>query len=149
MRRVLRNSSTPERIICCHAARRALSIGSAFLDEPPLVGADYFPRSWAPPQSVTLDIDGTVDVEHGHQQLSLFNAHHDERCFLPIYMYDTATGRTVAVILRPGKTPAGREIPGHVRRLVRRIRARGPKNPHPDSRRWPLWPARGDGLVRG
>jgi hypothetical protein len=31
---------------------------------------------------VTLDIDDTVDVVHGHQQLSLFNAHYDERCFL-------------------------------------------------------------------
>jgi hypothetical protein len=29
----------------------------------------------APPKSVTLDIDDTVDVVHGHQQLSLFNAH--------------------------------------------------------------------------
>ncbi len=35
----------------------------------------------APPGSVTLDIDDTVDVVHGHQQLSLFNAHYDERCF--------------------------------------------------------------------
>src|ERR1700737_4368926 len=50
---------------------------------------------------VTLDIDDTMDVVHGHQQLSLFNAHYDERCFLPIHVYDTATGRPAAVILRP------------------------------------------------
>src|SRR3954470_10903757 len=31
----------------------------------------------APPAVVTLDIDDTVDVVHGHQQLSLFNAHYD------------------------------------------------------------------------
>jgi hypothetical protein len=36
-----------------------------------------------PPGSVTLDIDDTLDVVHGRQQLSLFNAHYDERCFLP------------------------------------------------------------------
>ncbi len=42
------------------------------------------------PAAVTLDIDDTVDVVHGHQQLSLFNAHYDERCFLPIHVYDTA-----------------------------------------------------------
>ena len=35
----------------------------------------------APPEAVVLDIDDTVDVVHGHQQLSLFNAHYDERCF--------------------------------------------------------------------
>jgi hypothetical protein len=44
-----------------------------------------------PPEAVTLDIDDTVDVVHGHQQLSMFNAHYDERCFLPIHVYDTAT----------------------------------------------------------
>jgi hypothetical protein len=30
----------------------------------------------APPEAVTLDIDDTVDVVHGHQQLSFFNAHY-------------------------------------------------------------------------
>ena len=80
----------------------------------------------APPAAVTLDIDETVDVVHGHQQLSLFNAHYDDRCFLPIHIYDTATGRPVAMILRPGKTPSGKEIRGHLRRLVRRIRCHWP-----------------------
>jgi hypothetical protein len=47
----------------------------------------------APPDSVTLDIDDTLDVVHGHQQLSLFNAHYDARCFLPIHIYDAATSR--------------------------------------------------------
>jgi hypothetical protein len=79
-----------------------------------------------PPDAVTLDIDDTVDVVHGHQQLSLFNAHYDERCFLPIHVYDTATSRPVAILLRPGKTPSGLEVRGHLRRLVRRIRAHWP-----------------------
>ena len=80
-----------------------------------------------PPAAVTLDIDDTVDVVHGHQQLSLFNAHYDERCFLPIHIYDTATSRPVAVLLRPGKTPSGTEIRGHLRRLVNRIRRHWPQ----------------------
>jgi hypothetical protein len=79
-----------------------------------------------PPGAVTLDIDDTVDVVHGHQQLSLFNAHYDEPCFLPIHVYDTATARPVAILLRPGKTPSGQEVRGHVRRLVRRIRRHWP-----------------------
>src|SRR4029077_17791032 len=61
-----------------------------------------------PPAAVTLDMDDTVDVVHGHQQLSFFNAHYDERCFLPIHIYDTSTARPVAVLLRPGKTPSGK-----------------------------------------
>ena len=51
---------------------------------------DSYPRE---PASVTLDIDDTCDVVHGHQQLSLFNAHYDERCFLPIHVYDTEKSR--------------------------------------------------------
>ncbi len=76
---------------------------------------------------MTLDIDDTCDVVHGNQQLSLFNAHYDEHCFLPIHVYDTATARPVAVLLRPGKTPSGKEIRGHLRRLVRHIRRHWPK----------------------
>jgi hypothetical protein len=79
-----------------------------------------------PPRAVTLDIDDTPDVVHGHQQLSLFNAHYDERCFLPIHVYDTATSRPVAVLLRTGTTPSGVEIRGHLRRMVRRIRTHWP-----------------------
>jgi hypothetical protein len=80
-----------------------------------------YPRE---PASVTLDIDDTCDVVHGHQQLSLFNAHYDERCFLPIHVYDTEKSRPVAVVLRPGKTPGGVEVRAHLRRLVRHIRTR-------------------------
>jgi len=82
---------------------------------------DSYPRE---PASVTLDIDDTCDVVHGHQQLSLFNAHYDERCFLPIHVYDTENSRPVAVVLRPGKTPSGVEVRAHLRRLVRHIRTR-------------------------
>jgi hypothetical protein len=78
------------------------------------------------PKSIMLDIDDTADTVHGHQQLSLFNAHYDERCFLPIHVYDAATGHCVLTILRPGKTPDGKEIRGHLRRLVRRIRMHWP-----------------------
>jgi hypothetical protein len=49
---------------------------------------------------------------HGHQQLWLFNAPYDGRCFLPIHLYDTERSRPVAVVLRPGKTPAGVEVRG-------------------------------------
>lgn len=88
---------------------------------------DIYCTSYArPPAAVTLDIDDTLDVVHGHQQLSLFNAHYDERCFLPIHVYDIASSRPVAILLRPGKTPSGIEIRSHLRRLIRRIRSHWP-----------------------
>jgi hypothetical protein len=78
------------------------------------------------PKAITLDIDDTADTVHGHQQLSLFNAHYDERCFLPIHVYDADTGHCVLTILRPGKTPDGKEVSAHLRRLVLRIRLHWP-----------------------
>ncbi len=56
----------------------------------------------------------------------MFNAHYNERCFLPIHIYDTATARPVAVLLRPGKTPSGKEVRRHLRRLLREIRRHWP-----------------------
>jgi hypothetical protein len=79
-----------------------------------------------PPKAITLDIDAAADTVHGeagqgssgeadgivrrgHQQLSLFTAHYDERCFLPIHIYDAATGHCIVTILRPSKTPTARK----------------------------------------
>ena len=72
---------------------------------------DVFCRSFPiPPAAITLDIDDTCDAVHGHQQLSLFNAHYDTRCFLPVHVYHVESGKPVAVLLRPGKTPSGVEV---------------------------------------
>ena len=89
---------------------------------------DTFCRSFpAPPKAVTLDIDDTCDAVHGHQQLSLFHAHYDTRCFLPIHVYHVESGKPVAVMLRPGKTPSGAEVRTVLRHLLKRIRRHWPK----------------------
>jgi hypothetical protein len=99
--------------------REAIRLSYALVD----MWMDSYER---PPGAVTLDIDDTVDMVHGRQQLSLFNAYYDDHCFLPIHVYDTARSRPVAVLLRPGKVPSGIEVRAHLRRLVRRIRRRWP-----------------------
>src|SRR5277367_1313167 len=78
------------------------------------------------PRRILLDIDDTEDRVHGGQQLSLWNAHYDSRCFLPIHIYEATTGKPVAVILRPGKTPGGAEVVLVLRHVIGRIRARWP-----------------------
>ena len=89
---------------------------------------DIFCRSFpAPPAAITLDIDDTCDPVHGRQQLSLFNAHYDTRCFLPIHVYHVESGKPVAVLLRPGKTPSGAEVRTLLKHLVRRIRRHWPR----------------------
>ena len=71
------------------------------------------------PRRIVLDIDDTEDRVHGGQQLALFHAHYDSRCFLPIHIYEATTGKPVAVILRPGKTPDGAEVALVLRHVVR------------------------------
>ena len=89
---------------------------------------DIFCRSFpAPPTAITLDIDDTCDPVHGRQQLSLFNAHYDTRCFLPVHVYHVESGKPVAVLLRPGKTPSGVEVRTLLKHLVRRIRRHWPR----------------------
>ena len=93
------------------------------------------------PASIILDIDDTFDAVHGQQQLSLFNAHYDERCFLPIHIYEGTSGKPVAVILREGKTPAGVEVRTILKHVIARIRAALAQGQHPGARRQPLRPA--------
>jgi Transposase DDE domain group 1 len=78
------------------------------------------------PRRIVLDIDDTEDRVHGRQQLSLFHAHYDSRCFLPIHIYEAGSGKPVAVILRPGRTPGGAEVALVLRHVVRAIRRRWP-----------------------
>jgi hypothetical protein len=79
------------------------------------------------PRRIVLDIDDTEDRVHGRQQLALFHGHYDGRCFLPIHIYAAISGKPVAVILRPGKTPDGAEVARVLRHVIRRIRARWPR----------------------
>ena len=79
------------------------------------------------PKAIIFDIDDTFDAVHGNQQLSLFNAHYDERCFLPIHIYEGITGKPVAMILREGKTPSGREVRTILKHVIKHIRAHWPK----------------------
>jgi hypothetical protein len=85
---------------------------------------DSFPR---PPAQITLDIDDTTDRTHGGQQLALFNSHADGHCFQPIHIYEAATGKPVAFLLRPGKRPSGAEAARVLRHVIRRIRANWPR----------------------
>ena len=78
------------------------------------------------PRRIVLDIDDTEDRVHGSQQLALFNAYYDSRCFQPIHIYEATTGKPVAIILRPGKTPDGAEVTLVLRHVIGRIRARWP-----------------------
>ena len=80
----------------------------------------------AGPRRIVLDIDDTEERVYGVQQVALFNAYYDSRCFQPIHIYEATTGKPVAIILRPGKTPDGAEVRLVLRHVIGHIRARWP-----------------------
>lgn len=79
------------------------------------------------PKKIILDIDDTDDPTHGAQQLSLFNAHYDEYCYLPLHIYEGYSGKLILSVLRPGKRPRGSEVVAILKRLIERIRKKWPK----------------------
>lgn len=79
------------------------------------------------PERITLDIDDTWDVAHGAQQLSLFHAHYDGYGFLPIHIYEAASGKPVAAIFRAGKTPGGAEVATILKHVIGHIRKHWPR----------------------
>jgi len=79
------------------------------------------------PDRIVLDIDDTVDLAHGGQQLSLFNTHAGDTCFQPILIFEAGTGKPVAAILRPGKRPSGGEAAKVIGHVIRRIRSNWPR----------------------
>jgi len=79
-----------------------------------------------PPEAIIIDMDDTDDPTHGTQQMSLFNAYHDEHCYMPIHVYEGRSGKLITTILRPGKRPSGREITTILKRLVPYIKRHWP-----------------------
>ena len=89
---------------------------------------DIFIESYdKPPEAIILDIDDTDDPTHGHQQLALFNAFHDNYCYMPIHIYEGRSGKLITTVLRPGKRPTGEQIVSILKRVVGKIREAWPE----------------------
>jgi len=82
---------------------------------------DQFTTRVMPAHRDIFDIDDTFDAAHGGQQLTFWNAHHDERGFAPMHVYHAGSGLPVATILRPAKTPNGVEVRTVIKHLTKRI----------------------------
>src|SRR5665213_3395566 len=76
---------------------------------------------------VTLDLDPTDDPTHGAQQMSFFNGHYDNWCYLPVMGFvsfnDEAEQYLCAAVLRPGNATAHVGAVGIIRRLLLMIRS--------------------------
>lgn len=76
---------------------------------------------------VVLDIDPTDDPCHGRQQLSLFNGFYDQYMYLPLLVFDRATGLLAGVRLRRGNSPASHRAVQVLEPIVRALRRALPR----------------------
>ena len=71
-----------------------------------------------PPKKLTIDIDDTDDPTHGSQQLTLFHGYYDEYCYMPVHLYEGASGKLITTLLRPGRRIRGREAAAILKRVL-------------------------------
>lgn len=79
------------------------------------------------PTSITLDLDHTADTTHGQQELSFYNHHYGNYCYLPLLVFEASTGALVTAVLRPGKRPTGAENAMIMKRVLRLLRQHWPQ----------------------
>jgi hypothetical protein len=77
-------------------------------------------------QRITIDLDPTDDPTHGQQAFTFFNGHYDTWCYLPLVATLTFNDETeqylVAIVLRPGNSPAKHGACGLLRTLLQHLR---------------------------
>lgn len=75
---------------------------------------------------VTIDMDPTDAATYGAQQLSFFNTHYDNHCYLPMLGFvsfdDEPDQYLCAALLRPGNVGAATSAVGVLQRLIRLVR---------------------------
>ena len=84
-------------------------------------------------QRITIDLDPTDDPTHGQQELAFFKGHYDTWCYLPqvatLTFNDEAEQYLVAIVLRPGNSPAKHGAFELLRTLLRQLRRAFPGTP--------------------
>jgi len=89
---------------------------------------DQFIASYAKtPKLIVLDMDHTSDRTFGQQELTFYNHHYRSYCYLPLTIFEGASGKLVAAILRPGKRPTGKENAMIMKRIISHIRKSWPR----------------------
>jgi hypothetical protein len=77
----------------------------------------------APPAAIVLDVDASDDPVHGHQTLSGYHGYYQQQQYLPLFVYDGATGFPLAAWLRPGTVHASLGAADILDGIVTRLRA--------------------------
>jgi hypothetical protein len=84
-------------------------------------------------ERITIDLDQTDDEVHGEQQLSLFNGHYGNHCFIPLLGAIAFNAEPeqfpFVALLRPGNSPDKKGAVAVLKRLLPLVRKAFPKTP--------------------
>ncbi len=78
------------------------------------------------PEEIILDVDASDDPVHGHQKLSGYHGYYRQHQYLPLFVYDGATGFPLAAWLRPGAVHASLGAVDILNAIVTRLRKAWP-----------------------
>jgi hypothetical protein len=79
------------------------------------------------PAEIILDVDPTDDPCHGAQQLALFNGFYDQYMYLPLLVFERASGMLLGVRLRAGNVHPARGVVGLLRPIVSTLKQAFPR----------------------
>lgn len=79
-----------------------------------------------PPAEIILDVDATDDPAHGKQALSGYHGYYRQHQYLPLLVFEGASGFPLACWLRPGTAHASLGAADVLRAVVRKLRAAWP-----------------------
>jgi hypothetical protein len=112
----------PEVLLVRRAAQtQRLKVVNAFLVEL------FIRTRTEPPAEVVLDADATDDPVHGKQALAGYHGYYRQHQYLPLLVFDGATGSPLACWLRPGTAHASLGAVEVLRGVVAALRAAWPK----------------------
>ena len=86
----------------------------------------YIRTRRAAPAEIILDVDASDDPVHGRQTLSGYHGYYRQHQYLPLFVYDGATGFPLAAWLRPGTVHASLGAADILDAIVTRLRAAWP-----------------------
>jgi hypothetical protein len=116
----LASAATFSRLENAATARDIYRLARAFVDQ--------FVASYAQaPELIVLDMDHSEDTTHGQQELSFYNHHYGNHCYLPLFLFEGLSGKFITAALRPGKRPTGVENAAIIQRVLKRLRAAWPE----------------------
>ncbi|HEX2299238.1 MAG TPA: IS1380 family transposase [Pseudonocardiaceae bacterium] len=78
------------------------------------------------PAHLVLDLDGTDDPAHGHQEGVAYHGYYGQHIYHPLLVFDGQTGQLITAVLRPGHCHGSRFAVLVLRRLLKQLRAAWP-----------------------